>query len=339
MEHPPEQVPQTPPAEPTESAPTASAPEEPVLEKPAPERPVAERPVAERPVPARPVPERPVARPTGPVAAADVRASDADRERVAEILRTAFEEGRLTLDEHSERIEELYEAKTVGELEPLTFDLPVAGRPNLTKAPAPAPASAPEYHPYRVEPSADGPVETPTLIGIFGSAERRGPGRIGAKLRAVTVFGGVEIDLSEATFESPVLVVEAIGVFGGITVRVPEGVTVRGHGAGIFGGFAVRAHEAEDPQAPVVIVKGAAIFSGIEVRAKRTKAAKPKQPKAGESIESDREQARELGWDRDRDRDDDWYRGRGPGRHHHHRHGRGRRYPYDWDRGRDRDDD
>ncbi|MFD0349018.1 DUF1707 domain-containing protein [Kitasatospora aburaviensis] len=54
-----------------------------------------------------------------------MRASDADRERVAELLRDAYAEGRLDVEEHAERIEAAYAAKTLGDLVPLTRDLPV----------------------------------------------------------------------------------------------------------------------------------------------------------------------------------------------------------------------
>src|SRR5438874_9358737 len=55
-----------------------------------------------------------------------LRASNADRERVAEILRTAATEGRLDLDELDERLAAVYRAKTYADLVPLTRDLPVA---------------------------------------------------------------------------------------------------------------------------------------------------------------------------------------------------------------------
>lgn len=195
-----------------------------------------------------------------------MRASDADRDRVAQVLRTAFEEGRLTIEEHSERIEALYGAKTMGELEPLTYDLPTGlARPSLSKSPAPVPS------PYRPAHVGTAPAESPSLVAVFGSAERKGPGRIGPRLRAAAIFGGVEIDLSEATFDTPTLVIDVATVFGGIDVRVPEGVTVRGHGAGIFGGFSVHQQVAEDPNAPVVVVRGAAVFGGVDIRPKKAK--------------------------------------------------------------------
>jgi hypothetical protein len=57
-----------------------------------------------------------------------VRASDADRERVAAILRDAAGQGLLTLDEVDQRLAAVYAARHLTELTPLTADLPEAGR-------------------------------------------------------------------------------------------------------------------------------------------------------------------------------------------------------------------
>ena len=62
------------------------------------------------------------------MAQSPVRASDADRERVAAILRGAAGEGLLTLAEVDERLGRVYAATYVGDLAPLTTDLPEAGR-------------------------------------------------------------------------------------------------------------------------------------------------------------------------------------------------------------------
>ncbi|MEU0737796.1 DUF1707 SHOCT-like domain-containing protein, partial [Streptomyces lavendulocolor] len=66
-----------------------------------------------------------------------LRASDADRDRIADILRDALAEGRLDAEEHGERIDAVYRAKTLGELEPLVRDLPAAH---------PRPAAPPQRH-------------------------------------------------------------------------------------------------------------------------------------------------------------------------------------------------
>jgi hypothetical protein len=58
-----------------------------------------------------------------------MRASDADRERVVERLRTALQEGRLDLGEYDERMQQAYAARTYGDLDGLLTDLPVASPP------------------------------------------------------------------------------------------------------------------------------------------------------------------------------------------------------------------
>lgn len=66
-------------------------------------------------------------------APATLRASDAERERTATLLRDHAAAGRLTPEELDERLDVAYAARTVGELDALTHDLPPSG------APAPAP--------------------------------------------------------------------------------------------------------------------------------------------------------------------------------------------------------
>jgi Domain of unknown function (DUF1707) len=62
-------------------------------------------------------------------AAPALRIADADRERVAERLRTAAGEGRLSPDELEERLEAAFSARTQAELAPLTADLPAEPPP------------------------------------------------------------------------------------------------------------------------------------------------------------------------------------------------------------------
>jgi hypothetical protein len=71
-----------------------------------------------------------------------MRASDADRERAAEVLRTGFAEGRLDKDEYDGLLGQVYTAKTHAELATLTSQLPDGGS-RLDLAPAPVPARRP----------------------------------------------------------------------------------------------------------------------------------------------------------------------------------------------------
>ncbi|MFR9674390.1 DUF1707 SHOCT-like domain-containing protein [Streptomyces sp. TR06-5] len=191
-----------------------------------------------------------------PAAEADVRASDADRDRVADILREALAEGRLDAQEHSERLDALYEAKTMGQLEPLVRDLPQTGT-------RPAPAPAPE--------SGRAPQPADVAVAVFSGATRKGRWRVPGRVKAFACFGGVDIDLTRAVFAQREVVIHAVVIFGGVDVRVPENVTLHGRGTGIFGGFDVRSTESPDPGAPVVTVKGLALFGGVSARLKRGK--------------------------------------------------------------------
>ncbi|GAA4600334.1 hypothetical protein BJY16_003471 [Actinoplanes octamycinicus] len=67
--------------------------------------------------------------------AARLRTSDTEREEIAEILRAAMAEGRLSLDEGEERLTAAYAAKFRDELDGLTRDLPHGGRQALARMP------------------------------------------------------------------------------------------------------------------------------------------------------------------------------------------------------------
>lgn len=54
----------------------------------------------------------------------DLRAADIDRAFVAERLKKALDQGRLTLSEYDERLARSYAARTYGELDQVVADLP-----------------------------------------------------------------------------------------------------------------------------------------------------------------------------------------------------------------------
>jgi hypothetical protein len=200
---------------------------------------------------------------TAPTPVSELRASDADRDRVADILREALAEGRLTPDEHAERVDGVLNAKTVGELEVFIRDLPAAHRRDAASARMPAP---PRPDPGVIPAEADA-----NVVAVFSSAMRRGRWRAGRRLHAYAIFGSVEIDLSEAIFEYQQVVIKAISVFGDVRIRVPENISLRGTGGGVLGNFEVSPLDSVDPDAPVVYVDGWAVLGNVEARPKRGK--------------------------------------------------------------------
>lgn len=181
------------------------------------------------------------------------RASDQDRQRVADQLHAAAAEGRIDLDELGERLETLYAARTYGELVPLTRDLPAAAY----TAPVPhARPAAPEIT------SAPGPAVS---IAVMSGCDRSGEWVVPVQHTAFALMGGVELDLRFAKFAAADVTITAVAIMGGIEITVPHDMHVVCNGFGLMGGFDGRGAGAR-PSGPRVTVNGFALMGGVEVK-------------------------------------------------------------------------
>lgn len=178
-------------------------------------------------------------------------------------------DGRLDFDELDERLEAAYRAKTYGELEPLVADLPGARPPAVRREASPAPAIAHGGMPVGGR-ALSGPA-----IAIFSGATRKGSWVVPRSFQAFAMFGGVEIDLRDATLEDREVTIFANAIFGGVDITVPEGVAVVTSGAGIMGGYDGPSDDGGAPNGPVIHIKGIAVFGGVDVRRKPPRTSKP----------------------------------------------------------------
>ncbi|CCK29774.1 hypothetical protein BN159_5395 [Streptomyces davaonensis JCM 4913] len=196
----------------------------------------------------------------------ELRASDADRERVAEILREALAEGRLDMEEFGERLDATYQAKTYGELTPITRDLPVAAATvNLVKGPEPDGS-----WPSRI---TGGEGSSTLGIAVLSGFERKGRWTVPRRFNCFAFWGGGEIDLRDANFADREVVINCVAIMGGVNVIVPPGVEVATRGIGIMGGFDQREDGVPgDPGAPRVVITGFAFWGGVGVERKATRA-------------------------------------------------------------------
>lgn len=201
----------------------------------------------------------PVPEPTnvGPIAGGHLRASDADRDQVATVLSTAYAEGRLSREEHDERIDQLMAAKTFDDLLPITRDLVVVGTSNPVATPQPT------SH-FTIDTTGQS-VDSDKMIAIFGGATRTGKWRVRKNIQALALFGGIDLDLRDAIFEAPVVEISGFWCFGGLDIKVPEGIEVRDQTAGIFGGTDVNNIGDPAPGAPTLVIKGVSLFGGVSV--------------------------------------------------------------------------
>jgi hypothetical protein len=177
-----------------------------------------------------------------------VRASDADRERTVELLRRHSVDGRLTLEEFAERMSLAYEAKTQDELDQLMRDLP-----------APT-AAAPARRRKR----------TRWIVSVMSGVSRPGRFRLGARTYAVSLMGGMNVDLRQAELEEPEVTITVVSVMGGANIVVPEGVEVELTGIAIMGGKYYRpGRQLPPPGAPLVRVRVFSLMGGVSVITKR----------------------------------------------------------------------
>ncbi len=132
----------------------------------------------------------------------DLRASDADRERVAETLAAAVADGRLTPEEHAQRVHQAYAARTLGELAALTADL-----------------GGPSAQPLRLDDSR-------VITAFFRREERAGRWVVPDRLSVTSVGGHVVLDLRQALLQGMHTVIQATIAGGQLHLLVPEEVDV-----------------------------------------------------------------------------------------------------------------
>lgn len=171
-----------------------------------------------------------------------LRVSDADRDRIAAELREHCVAGRLTLEEFAGRTERALAARTTGELEPLTRDLPAR------------------------EQATEPALRRRLLVNVIGGVSRKGRWRAPERITVVNLVGGVDLDLRRAQLEGSEVVITQFAFMGGLAVTVPEGIEVDVGGFTLIGGVD---HEGSDkpplPGAPRVRVRGFTFIGGTSV--------------------------------------------------------------------------
>ena len=187
-----------------------------------------------------------------------MRISDADRQRVTDVLRDAAGEGRIDLDELEERLELTWQAKTYGELVPITLDLQVPG-----------PAVPPVGPPVRRTPSAVPAVGHNSSVAIMSECKRHGVWSVPEHHSAFAMMGGVVIDLRQAQLSAHETLLNASAIMGEVKVIVPADMHVVMDGTPIMGEFT----QAKDkvpaevgPGSPVVRIRGMALMGSVTVQ-------------------------------------------------------------------------
>jgi hypothetical protein len=179
-----------------------------------------------------------------------VLASDAEREATVSRLGEAATEGRLTLEEYSDRIGQAYSARTRGDLEQLTRDLPA---PSETGT---APAA--------YQPSTSG--HTSWSISPIGGLKRAGHWRMDRETVGISLVGGMRLDLREAEFTAPEVTLTKVSLIGGVRIAVPPGIRVEVTNFSLIGGRRIDVDERVAPGAPVLRIRAFGLIGGVRVQ-------------------------------------------------------------------------
>jgi hypothetical protein len=180
----------------------------------------------------------------------DLRASDADRDRTAATLGGALAAGRLTSTEYAERLDATYAAITLGELAPLTRDLPA------------------DYADYAGGTSATA-VDRAEVSARFSKVIRSGRWVAGRRTRLTTRFGALIVDLSDAVLPGREITLDINALFGKLIISVPPGAHVIDEGGAMFAKRAI--YGGPDPadagtDGPVIRLTGDARFAKVVIR-------------------------------------------------------------------------
>ena len=200
--------------------------------------------------------------PDEPQSHPDIRISDADRNEMVELLRQHCSEGRLTLDEFSDRVGEVFAARTRSELDKVTVDLPVPPGPSTAAATTPDTAN----QPARRRPTRK------WIVGIMSGGSAKGRWRPDDETNVLALMGGCEVDLRNAEIDGPEVFIRAWAIMGGVEIIVPEGIEVDMGGFALMGGNEKRVADVpRTPGSPTVHIKAFSFWGGVSVKSRPPK--------------------------------------------------------------------
>jgi len=165
-----------------------------------------------------------------------------DREAAVQTLQRAAGDGRLPLQEFSERVGTALTAETQDQLHAATAGL-------------------------RAVPPV-GPAGTiSSIVTFFGHRRQVGRWRVPTVLRARALFGDLHLDLRDAVVNGDVVDISAVTLFGNLTVDVPEGLEVEMTGLDVLGDRELRlAPVPRRPGTPLIRVRAYGLLGDVYVR-------------------------------------------------------------------------
>jgi hypothetical protein len=185
------------------------------------------------------------------------------RQQAVDALCEHFANDVLSVEEFERRVDRAQKAESTEELRRLLQDLPTGDLPIRREDMSPT-------RPPRAEATvpASRVKERGLMVAALGGVDRKGRWIPARQNYCVAVMGGLSLDFREALLPPGETEVWIFTVMGGAEILVPPGLTVESDGIAIMGGFEhlEDASVSEDPNAPVLRLKGLALMGGVEVK-------------------------------------------------------------------------
>jgi hypothetical protein len=112
--------------------------------------------------------------------------------------------------------------------------------------------------------------ETDTIVNILGGSCRSGQWTVPREIRIITLFGGADIDFTDAIFTTHNVTIKVLCLFGGTDISIPENINVISKAFCILGGIDNSAPSIASRQAPILTIEGLVMFGGLDIKVKRT---------------------------------------------------------------------
>ncbi len=178
------------------------------------------------------------------------RPLDALREETVDQLIMNYGHGKLSREAFERRLDEALDTKSHERLVELTKDLDLRADRQYT-------AQKKAELGIRVDASAANRVDDAEhIINVFAGNNRRGAWDVPRAIRIFNLFGGAELDFTDARFAAETTYITVFCLFGGVNIRVRDGMRTISKAICIFGGVDNRAGSTSDPNAPYWSSKG-----------------------------------------------------------------------------------
>jgi hypothetical protein len=167
---------------------------------------------------------------------------DPARHTAQDHLQRAVGEGRLTLDEFTDRVGAVWAATSAQDIDRVLVDLPA---PTVGRTPAPR----------------------STLVSVMGNLKRRGRWSLRKRTNAFLIMGDVELDLRNAVIVDDYVEITVWGLMSDVTVIVPDGVEAELDGLCVMGDREIElAPVPRVPGSPLVRVRAYALMGDATVK-------------------------------------------------------------------------